>query len=523
MLTALPLTIALTLSPSPLWGEGANQSLSPGRAAQDQSLTLRALHSRAVRQSDGSLQLELRGRVQLLYGDRQLRTEALQLDTAKAVVQGNAPFELLAPEGYLRGQSLLYFYEERRGRFTDVQAVLFLPASSRAPRGWGTPPQQERVAARLWAQQLEGDLQRFEAQAIRATTCDRDHPDFTVEAARASLRGGQRLRLYNARLRWRGRTLLSIPTISLNLRERRETLELPTPTYSPDTGPGARYQLALPLGAQSLLVLNGAVHTRAVPETRLALAVALAGDTPALTEPELSQRLESSALYNLRITPERERNALRERTTTLRLEHSADVRPLFARDARLRVSRPLELAISTGFNVGTGLGGISLRWGSMRERLDNQHTPTLQRLALEAEWLQPLMRPSPLELNLHLWASHVRYGDTRSFSWLRPQLELRYQHGETFGLMLGYALTRMQGRTPFQSDQIAARQEVALRGEGLIGNLRWGALLKYDTERNDLYDIQLFLGWRIHCIEPFLYWRRTPGVLLFGITLTGLR
>jgi hypothetical protein len=374
----------------------------------------------------------------------------------------------------------------------------------------------------LWAQEMAGDLQQFEAYGVRATTCDHDPPDFVVEAAQVRLTRGERLRLYNARLRWKGRTLLSLPLITLRLRERRETLELPRPTYSPDTGVGARYQLELPLGARSLFVWSGAVYGRAVPETRFALAVALTGDSPTVSEPELSQRLESNALYNLRIAPERERAALYERATTLRVERATDIRPLLARDARLRVSRPYEIALSTGFGLGNGAVGTTLRVGQMSERIGNQHTPTTQRLALEAEWLQPLSEREPYALSLHLWASHVRYGNQRELNWLRPQLELHYQPTAHFGLTIGYALTRTRGSTPFRVDQIAARNELAVRAEGIWGNLRLGTLLKYDTDRHDLYDLQLLLGWRQHCIEPFLYWRRSPSLLLLGISLTGL-
>ncbi|GBC91777.1 LPS-assembly protein LptD [bacterium HR15] len=490
-----------------------------------QSLTLRALYSRATRQPDGTLQLELQGAVELLYGGRSLRTERLQVDTAQARVRGETPFELIAPEGHLRGQRLEYFYEQRRGRFSQVEAILYPLAGSEgrvSDSGAGRhssrylSPTTHPPPLRLWAQEMAGDLQQFEAQRVRATVCERDPPDFTVEAERVRLLGGERLRLFNARLRWKGRTLLRLPTLTLRLRERRETLELPTPTYSPDTGLGARYQWELPLGERALLALHGAFYGHAVPETRLALAVALTGDMPTLMEPELSQRLEASTLYNLRITPDRERTALHERTTTLRIEHASNIRPLLGREAHLRVSRPFEIALSTGFALGEGAGGLTLRVGKMRE-----HTPTQRRLALEAEWLQPLMH-RPFELNLHLWASHVRYESNQRLDWLRPQIEISYQPSERFRLMLGYAFAQTTGSTPFVVDRPVARNELALRGEGQWGNLRLGALLKYDLNRQQLYDVQLLLGWRQHCIEPFLYWRREPSVLLMGVSLTGL-
>ena len=501
-------------------GESARGRESHSRQVQGEPLTLRARHIRAVRQPDGTLLLEAHSAVELLYGTRRLRTEALQLDTATALVRGEAPFELITPEGWLRGQSLNYFYEQQRGRFREIEAVLYSPrrVAESFTLAW-----DKGLSIRLRAQVMEGDLQRFEAQAVQATTCDRESPDFVVEAARVRLMGGARLRLFNARLRWKGRTLLNIPALSLRLREQREILDVPNPTYHPDTGLGARYQLELPLDARTLFALHGAFYLRAVPETRIVLATALTGEAPLITEPELTQRLESNALYNLRVSPEGERAALRERATTLRLEHAAELRPLLAREARLRVSRPLEVALNMGFVFSKGAGGLTLRVGSMRERLDNQRTPTLQRWAVETEWLQPLMQRQPLEISLHLWASHLRYSNGDELSWLRPQIELRYQPNERFGLMLGYAFARTWGSTPFRVDRTPARQELALRGEGLWGNTRWGVLLKYDLEQGELFDVQLFAGWRQHCIEPFVYWRRAPGALLLGIRLASDR
>jgi hypothetical protein len=107
----------------PLTPEGGGRILPQG-----EPLTLRAQYTRAVRQPDGTLLLEARGAVELLYGTRRLRTEALQLDTATALVQGEAPFELITPEGWLRGQSLTYFYEQQRDASARLRRFSILRA-----------------------------------------------------------------------------------------------------------------------------------------------------------------------------------------------------------------------------------------------------------------------------------------------------------------------------------------------------------------------------------------------------------
>jgi hypothetical protein len=272
------------------------------------------------------------------------------------------------------------------------------------------------------------------------------------------------------------------------------------------------------LGARALLQASTTGYLRAVPEVRAAIGVALRGDEPALGDPDLRLRFEQSALYNLRARPERTPTA---DALTLRAEIARDVRPLLAPRERLRVSRT-ELALIAPLQYAGGFGEASLRYGSLSERIDGQRTPTRERLALEGDWFQPLLRHGALQLCLHLWASYARYAGVGNYQWLRPQLELLWQPTSSLTLMAGYARASTRGDSPFLSEQLRARREASLRAEFQQGNLRLGVLLKYDLEGRDLYDVQAILGWRDRCLEPYLFWRRTPSAVLVGVNLTTL-
>jgi hypothetical protein len=112
----------------------------------------------------------------------------------------------------------------------------------------------------------------------------------------------------------------------------------------------------------------------------------------------------------------------------------------------------------------------------MRERWDNQRTPTLQRWAVETEWLQPLTQRESLEISLHLWASHLHYSNGDKLSWLRPQIELRYQPDKRLGLMLGYALARTWGSTPFPSRPHSRKAGACTARRGIVGQSALGRL-----------------------------------------------
>lgn len=461
-------------------------------------LTIRARNYSVQRTPEGEFIIELRGDALLEYQERELRGESFLLDTEARRVRADAPFSLLAAEGSLSGQRLDYFYEQGRGHFENVQGNLY--------------------GIYIDAVLLEGDLSDFTAHETIVSTCDPVRPPIRVRARSVRLRDGARLTLRNARLFLYGSPILSLPQLTVRVRETTEIVSLPAPVYSPETGWGVRLRLELPLSENILLQASGVSYLRAVPETRAILGVALHKREPILGEPDLRLRFEQSALYNLRAAPERAPSA---RATTLRVEYSNDIRPLLAPRERMRLSRR-DLGIVQPLQYREGFGDVSLRYGSVSERIDNQRSPTRSRLVVEGEWFQPIAQHGDWRIRAHLWANHTHYQGGFQYQWLRPQLELLYQPRENLTLMLGYARASTRGDSPFLVDRLKARRELSFRAEYAYGNLRLGALLKYDVEQRDLYDVQLLFGWRDRCLEPYLFWRRTPSAVLLGVNLTTL-
>lgn len=462
------------------------------------SLTIRALDYNVQRTPEGEFIIELRGYALLEYQGRELRGESFLLDTEARRVRADAPFSLLAAEGSLSGQRLDYFYEQRRGQFESVQGNLY--------------------GIYIDAVLLEGDLSDFTAFETIVSTCDPVRPPIRVRARSVRLREGARLTLRNARLFLYGQPVLSLPQLTVRVRETTEIVSLPAPVYSPETGWGARLHLELPLSENTLLQVSGVSYLRAVPEMRVILGVTLNQGEPILGEPDLRLRLEQSALYNLRAAPERTPPA---RATTLRMEYSNDIRPLLAPREQMRISRR-DIGVVKPLQYRDGFGDVSLRYGSVCERIGNQRSPTRNRLTLEGEWFQPLVQHGDWRIRAHLWANYAQYQGGFEYQWLRPQLELLYQPHENLTLMLGYARASTRGDSPFLVDRLQARRELSFRAEYTYGNLRVGALLKYDAEQRDLYDVQLLFGWRDRCLEPYLFWRRTPSAVLLGVNLTNL-
>ncbi|MCX7924525.1 MAG: hypothetical protein N2554_01795 [Fimbriimonadales bacterium] len=467
-------------------------------AQSSDALRIRALHYALQRKPNGEWLLELAGDVSIEYQGRRLLGEQFLLDTEAARVRSDAPFSLVADEGVLNGQRVDYFYEQQRGWFEGVQAQV--------------------LGIYLDAALLEGDLNDFTAREVVVSTCDPLRPPIRVRARSVRLRQGARLTLRDARLFVYGQPLPALPQLTVRVRETAEIISLPVPVYGAETGWGARVRLEIPVGENALIQASAVGYLRATPETRLVAGIALSEGEPILGEPETRLRFEQSALYNLRVSPERTPSP---RGWTLRAEYASDIRPLLTPRERLRVSRR-EVGLFAPLQYPNGFGEASLRYGTLSERIDNLRTPTRERVAVEGEWLQTLWQGGNLDLRLHLWASFTHYAGVGDYQWLRPQIELLWRPREALTLMMGYARASTRGDSPFLTDQLRARREASLRAEYRHGNLRLGALLKYDVEARDLYDVQLLFGWRDRCLEPYLFWRRTPGIALVGVNLTTL-
>jgi len=452
-----------------------------------------------TRTADGAILVALSEGVELVYQGRRLLTQSLTLDTERKEVRSETPFTLTAPEGTLRGMQLDYDYGRNYGRFSDFEAHVL------------------KVIIR--GQMLEGNLNEFSASWITATTCERSQPDYSIEAERVRLTEGTQLRLRNARLKIGGRTVLRLPYMTVRVRETAQLLELPSPVYRQPEGWGLRSQVELPLGSRTVAVLSGTAYLNAMPETRMVVATALTAGIPQASEPELRARFEASALYNLRIGLEQEVARLSNRTLTLRAEQSTHYRPLLAPTRDTRLSRS-EIAIDVPYRWGRGRGVLTARVGSQAERVGAVHTPRKRRASIDGEWYQPLLSQDAWDLWLSVWGSYAVYGARQHYGWVRAALSVRWRPMPTLAWTIGYGRSGISGATRFRIDQLDARDEISTRIEGVWGNLRGGFLMRWDMHARELCDMQIQLGWRIHCVEPTLFWRRSPATLLLGINLT---
>lgn len=450
--------------------------------------------------------LEARGQVEFLYGKRRLFTEQIFWDSSQEVVWGTTPLRLIGPEGELRGERFEYFYREGRGWFEKARL--------------------EMEGGRVGASRIEVAPSIWSAYHAQVTTCDKEHPDYLLTAERVRLDERGKLRASQVRLKWKGRTLLTLPALSLRLRKEASELRLPQPTYSRLTGFGLRWRESLLFGARSECSVLATGYLRFRPESQLRLAWNLGRREPPAVPQEEGARFQQGYLESLlEPDPEAERERLAELQPWLALQRIANVRAFGRKEANLFVTKPWEIGVGTPIKIAGGMGSLTLRVGALEEQRAQIRIAQQQRLSLEGEWLWQVSNLNQRLSNLRfrLQAAAFLYEGKDRFGWMRPQIEWLLTPSEGTQLAVGYGHSFQVGDTPFLFDTIDARQEVRLRVGTQLGNFRIGLLFKYDLEVHTLLDVQLLLGSRQHCLEPYLFWRKVPSEWRFGIGLTSVR
>ncbi len=172
-------------------------------------------------------QIEARWREYLLYGER------LEGQPNRGLYRLFEGVRLQSEALQAQGGSLELNVDTRRWLLREGRAEL--------------RPQflQNRLLESLYLQgeQLAGQGRQVEGTNLQATTCSLDHPHFCWHAEQMSATQGERVILRNVRLEILGRTVLSLPSVVVPLREGLDESPLPDVGYTEEEGFYLRYAI----------------------------------------------------------------------------------------------------------------------------------------------------------------------------------------------------------------------------------------------------------------------------------------
>lgn len=469
----------------------------------DQPISLFSGVKRIVRKSEQGFLIEASQKVLIRLGERSVRTESLWIDTEQQLIWSDSAMRLSAPEGSLQGEGFEYNY------------------SNEGAGGWFNHAYLEIGPLRLWADRLEGNLQTFQTQNVRLTACDSENPHYLILADRVSLSNADRLFARNVRLQLGGKNFLSLPFLRTRLKQKRDELSLPFPVYNAQSGLGFRWGIELPMPPRIELQLENVTYLRDRPQFQTRVAYNLAGSALPPSAEDEQGRFLVNPLQNLRsdITSS-DAMQTREPFSVISLNRSTGI-PLLGRSERdLFVDRLWELGWGQQIEAGQGAGTLFLKAGRLQEHRQGAKLPARDRLSYQADWFQPLTPSNrPTRWYAHASGAGYLYQGSDHFGWLRAQIAFQWQPTPDRRVSLGYARGYRSGIALYLADDLITLQEAMLRFEDRVGNFRLGFLLRYDLNRRHLYDAQVELALRQHCLEPTLFWRKAPSDFQVGLSL----
>lgn len=467
--------------------------------------------------------IEASGGVRLRYQGRTIAASRLFIDMAAQRAAGSDGLRLIDPQGELTGTAFEYFYEEKRGWFEGAYL--------------------ETGPYRVWAKRLEispdvRNPSRNNYRAIDAavTTCEREHPHYLISTDRASVNARFRLTAGPIRVKLQDRTLLTLPFFNYGLTGKGE-FNLPSPVYSSLTGVGLTWTERAPIQDRGEFRVSGSAFVLSRPETGARFAWNFAEPDVPPSDREETVRFQQGYFETLlEESPYDEVDRLAAKKLWVGLSRALNARAIGRRRTDLSVNKEWELAAGFRVDLGFGAGEAILRAGSLSEHFGTANVPARQRLALESEWANFVGRydedrvkgyargeTRQAALRFRLQMSAYLYEGGQEYAWARPGIEMILPVSQTTRFGISFSRAFETGSSPFLFDRIDARNEVRLRAETVLGNFRPSLLVKFDADRGDFYDLQLSFGLTQHCLEPFVFWRRSPGLFRIGVKLTALR
>lgn len=450
---------------------------SPARASRPQVLTIEA---EVVEVDLAREHTQARGRARLSHGELEVTADEVAADRRTGEVQARGRLTVVQGERRLEGESLEYDLGEERGVLRGARV-----------REQGLVVRGERV---------EISPTEVVAEEASFTTCDLEEPHYQFAARRISLTA-QRLRLEGARIIYRDRTLLRLPSYSARVGELEEPGATPLPVsgFSRDDGPYASvsYRLKEPADRLWADVLYRYTTRRGIRGHAMALGRA----GPAEVSFGYVRREDATDRRELRADE---------------LEGSLD---------NVLVDRAPEYGVRVrGYPLRPGLAlTAEVLGGRYSEREPGEELARAQ----GGRWGGGLLLAgAPYEVARGVKLSHAagwrgwRYeGGGRHGAWLlRHGVELEVGGGRR--VSLAYVTRRDSGETPFLFDDVGASRELLGDVEWRLGPVwRMRLVESYDLEARRTRDMIVSVTRTVHCLDYTAGWRQARGTVFVGVGL----
>jgi len=416
------------------------------------------------------------GNVRVTYGETLLTADSVLGNPFTGEVQaaGNVTFE--NGTRTLTGESFTYNYKTNEGIAGNASAVV------------------DNVYFR--GKELKSAPDKYTLTGSRFTTCDEEHPHYYLSARELEIIPEKKLIARGVSIYLYGTRLISVPKYSVGLDKEHKTpgFKLPVVGVSGRYGVFAGYSFDMSSGASTVGRLNARMSTREVFQGGLEYD-RIAGQ-PVFFRASYRERYYGGTNPYTLLTRMPE-VGVRYGTKNAFEAYSSVREPLNLSRSLLDPRQPIS---RHGMNL---IGEVSA--GRFTENPDNVTSNRLDTRLVA--WMDPVPLHSNTFFSPGISARFSHYDTGDDYSSVGFSLGVGRRFGQQSYGSLTYTANSIQGTTPFGFDVVEIPHELAGRVGFPVGSLFLEVGGRYDLTKGLMYDSEVSIAKRLHCLEPKLTWR----------------
>ncbi len=437
------------------------------------------------------------------YGVTTVRAEALELHLDEEDPWGAAhgKVRLEDPEGSIETENLEFRWKSGRAstRNATIQVGMLRVRADRVlvePGKWT-----------IEGAELNPCHEQDELFALGATRLE-------IQPGKAAVARGLRIEVFRNRV-------IVLPKYSVSLNPASRGLRMPTLSYKGNAF-GASWLSDYPIGPRTYLSAEALVDPVRSPHYGVfAVHNFLPGrEGQSLVEPrsELGEAFRFGYMDNVVVASraeERRMGGAPKAALSIGTVHNERAGHSFGSE---RISKPWEAVAEYGGSSGGWAHFLQLRTHRIRDESIGSRTRSIG-------WLTVIPPEATLGPNLSVFvrADARRYfGDSSDYGWFRGQAGVAWSPSKTFSLTAAFAQASETGEPLFAFDRLEAKKVIALRTDVRLGPRSLSALIKYGLDEGKLVDTEIAFSQVAGCVEPYVAWRESPHLFVFGVRLRAL-
>jgi lipopolysaccharide export system protein LptA len=359
--------------------------------------------------------------------------------------------------------------------------------------------------------ELVAEGKHYIIKESRFTTCDKeDKPHYYLSAKELVIEPENRLVVRHASIHLLGSTLIKIPKYTLNLQESSEKkIKLPTIGVNTFYGPYASYEFDISnqpstVGGLALRISERQAVQGGILYDRIA-------DQPVFFRFTYREPFYSGDRPNILLS--------RLPEIGIKFCSGPSSKPYilsreYADLAGETISPTVSSAKEKKLNIVSVLG-----IGRFRE--EPSYTKASRIDARTVIWLEPIPLEEKIVFSPGLSVRFSSYESKNTYTVVTLRLATLWKLGaEAFG-SLSYIVNNIKGNTPFDFDRVELKQELVSRIVFPVGTLKVDLASRYDLRNNDVYDTQVTISQKLHCLEPKITWHSRFHEFTAGLSIVG--